>query len=185
MSNESDALLNLAENEFLDVTRANLKTDDNLESIHAQWNTRMDKHLGKGQLSIREQRRLTRDALWMQINQRAGQRSRNYLAEMVKGQLTLFQIEELLDRVIKAGKTRRTTYRDLTDADRQRMYDEREKNFKKQDHAWTEYKDEIDPALKGWLSEHGSMPKAMKEGAIPFVHDENESEPDDDEDDEE
>lgn len=171
MSNPIDAdLIDLAEQAFTEATESNLAEDDNRNTIHGAFDLIVTNAIGNGQIEVtgKKVQRLIADHLWMVVNNNGARRTQRFLKDLKSGQLTLIEVESILDLVVVAGKKRRTTLRFLDAIDVQRMKDEREQNLLKQSEAFTEFED-IANWLTGVLAKCGSIPNAIKDHSLTFA----------------
>lgn len=159
---------------FREATEAHLATEDNREDIHRTFNDLVDAAIGSGDVIITgtELKRMTRDYHWVRLNAKAGRATQSYLRQLATKQIHLFEVDEVLDTVITAGDSRRTTIRNITIPDIERMTESRKGNYDKQKQAWQEWRDVIAPTLTAWVTDHGSIPNAITAGDVPLRADE-------------
>lgn len=160
----------LAADMFREAIEANLADDDNLQPVHDAFNDLVDAAVGSGGIVVtgRQVKRLVRDHLWTRVNARAGRATYACLKELTSGQAAAFDVPELLNSAVTAGKNRRTLIRHLNQQDVQRMLSEREDNLAKQVTATADFRD-IAATLLGWLGDYGTIPGAIDEGAVKFA----------------
>lgn len=164
-------LLDLASDMFREAIEKHMAVEDNRDLIHQTFDDLVEKAFGSGHVVVtgRQLKRLTKDYLWARLNNRAGRATQSLLKALVAGQLPIAGVDELLVTPITAGAARRTLIRDLNKLDVERMVAEREHNMAKQVAATVEFRDDIAATLNDWLDEYGSIPKAIKAGAVEFT----------------
>lgn len=167
-----DDLATLAEDAFAEATESHVAEEDNRDSIHSTFEELIDAAIGSGQMVVTGQqvRRLAKDWLWMQVNQKASRRTLKVLKSLAQGNVPLSGIDTALDYVITAGKARRTTLRHLATTDLVRIDSERRENLDKQSAAYEDLQSWL-PQYQEWLIEYGTIEAAIDAGAILLASD--------------
>lgn len=151
-----------------EAVESNLAEQDNRDAIHRDFDRLCDIAVGSGHVTVTgsELKRMTRDYHWTRLNNKASRATQNYLKDLVRGDVKLFELESVLDSVVTAGKSRRTTIRHMTERDLDRMTEEREQNYQKQTAAINDWRANVDPSIRRWLQVYGGIPAAAAAGAI-------------------
>lgn len=166
MSDSTD-LFDFAEDAFIEATEAHIATEENRDLIHATFDKLITDAFGSGQIEVRGKSvtRALSDHAWMRVNGASARRTQRYLKDLYEGRVPMFEVDEALDAVLTAGEDRRTTLRHLNTPDVERMLASRARNLSKQVAANKEFE-----AIAMWvirlLAEHGTIPAAIKAGAI-------------------
>lgn len=158
----------LAAQMMSEATEAHLATEDNRDLVHETFGRLVTESIMVGtlRLTTNEQAAILRSYMWGRESQRAGQRTKNLLSALYRGQMSIEGINSHLDLVITAGEGRRTTLRHLDTNDVRRMTDEREANKRKVVASTNTFVVNIGPWLTGLLTDHGSIVAALRAGAV-------------------
>lgn len=116
----------LADDMFREAVQANLAEEDNLESIRATFEQRVNDAFERGEFIV-EVKRLTVDHMWSRVNGRAGMNTLAVVKEIASGQVGI-DLDAWLDQVVTVGTRRRTTVRDLGKGDWDRIVAVRQEN---------------------------------------------------------
>ena len=153
----------LAEDIFREAVEGNIAEENNLTAIRETFVQQVGKAFKQGSFVV-EVERLISDHLWARVNGKAGQTTLAMVKEIVSGQIGI-DYDEWLDQVVTVGKHRRTTIRNLNEADWDRIIAVRQENADRAAEALdlTRRAASISvPAMK----QYGGMAKA----AATFVH---------------
>ena len=116
----------LADDMFREAVHANLAEEDNLESIRATFEQRVNDAFERGEFIV-EVKRLTVDHMWSRVNGRAGMNTLAVVKEIASGQIGI-DLDAWLDQVVTVGTRRRSTVRDLGKGDWDRIVAVRQEN---------------------------------------------------------
>lgn len=116
----------LADDMFREAVQANLAEEDNLESIRATFEQRVNDAFERGEFIV-EVKRLTVDHMWSRVNGRAGMNTLAVVKEIASGQIGI-DLDAWLDQVVTVGTRRRSTVRDLGKGDWDRIVAVRQEN---------------------------------------------------------
>ena len=116
----------LADDMFREAVQANLAEEDNLESIRAAFEQRVNDAFERGEFIV-EVKRLTVDHMWSRVNGRAGMNTLAVVKEIASGQIGI-DLDAWLDQVVTVGTRRRSTVRDLGKGDWDRIVAVRQEN---------------------------------------------------------
>lgn len=116
----------LADDMFREAVQANLAEEDNLESIGAAFEQRVNDAFERGEFIV-EVKRLTVDHMWSRVNGRAGMNTLAVVKEIASGQIGI-DLDAWLDQVVTVGTRRRSTVRDLGKGDWDRIVAVRQEN---------------------------------------------------------
>ena len=116
----------LADDMFREAVQANLAEEDNLESIRAAFEQRVNDAFERGEFIV-EVKRLTVDHMWSRVNGRAGMNTLAVVKEIDSGQVGI-DLDAWLDQVVTVGTRRRSTVRDLGKGDWDRIVAVRQEN---------------------------------------------------------
>ena len=116
----------LGDDMFREAVQANLAEEDNLESIRAAFEQRVNDAFERGEFIV-EVKRLTVDHMWSRVNGRAGMNTLAVVKEIASGQIGI-DLDAWLDQVVTVGTRRRSTVRDLGKGDWDRIVAVRQEN---------------------------------------------------------
>lgn len=154
----------LARNLYRAAVQAHTGMDENIEDVHADFDDAVARAYKNGDIMVRTER-LLQAHLWQMVNAESGRATARMVKDLVSGKTPL-PLDDWLDVVVTCGKFRRTTIREITPRDWDRIIEVREENSKKAELALAETKAAAGIAL-GVLSSCGTMQAAAAAGAIP------------------
>ena len=155
--------LHTAYSALQEATERHVATDDNLGEIRETFDQLVGKAFRAGSFIVNTEVVIA-DALWANVNAKAGNNAKNLLRDCGNGQVSM-AYDEWLDQVVTVGENRRTLVRDLTKTDIDRMLAVRKAN---RDKAVEAYKTAAlgASALSAALDAGGDIATALNSGAL-------------------
>lgn len=155
--------LNTAYSALQEATEQHVATEDNLGDIRETFDQLVGKAFREGSFIVNTEVVIA-DALWANVNAKAGNNAKNLLRDCAHGQVSM-AYDEWLDQVVTVGENRRTLIRDLTKTDIDRMLAVRKANRDKAIEAY-ETATLGASALNAALDADGDIATALSSGAL-------------------